>query len=217
MNDPWIAFEDAMQMEDSDRRPMLEGIRDALGSNDAGLTPETAELQAAITSELARLGALPLSDALGAVEIAGDLDRRGWPNYYLAQAAIALGDYGLASSALGAIPARFFEDRDLLWRQVHCWEMAAIARMALGEFARAESIVEHLSKTLVERGDSDDLLPPNDLVNFLLSCVTNPAREWAVRLIRGLAMSIDVDGWFDESIAHQIHQVFGASSVEGDD
>lgn len=115
--------------------------------------------------QLALTGDVLLSDAATAVRQAAVA---GWPNYHLAEAAMAQADYRLVLDQLGRIPEGFFESRGLRWRAVRGLELEAIANVGLGDWARTAAVVDRLAVEYGREADEDDLASPSQLVRALL-------------------------------------------------
>lgn len=101
------------------------------------------------------------------------------------------------------IPVRFFDDKELAWRTVHSWELAAIAELELGHQAEGARLVNRISNALATRGDADELTAPIDLVFRLLSCA-DQGDPLSRDLLDVVASSIDTSVWFSDSLSKRI-------------
>lgn len=152
---------------------------------------------------------------MNAVDDATAHGRKGWPNYYLANAAVQVGDYELAQKCLEAIPQRFFTERDLAWRAVHSWELEAIAKLRLGDLQGARDFVYQVAGALATRGEVDDLASPRDLLLCILTEI-EAGSQAARELLDILVNSIDVSIWFDSHMADRIRSELESRSGSDD-
>jgi hypothetical protein len=195
VHDAWEAFESALSESGDRRRRALRYVVDILQRTTEGRDSDGAELMAAAMSELARTGGLGFEEAVAAVETAEAVGRSGWPNYYLAEAALQLGHPEIAVVRLRRIPPGYFDDRDLAWRSVRCLELAAMASVDLEDWSTAQRLVDELAATYALTGDQEDLASPRELVMKLMS--TPGGRV----LLQTLADSIDLAEWMDADLA----------------
>jgi hypothetical protein len=193
---PWEMFEDALEATGDKPFHLLETVQSRLLGE---ATPEALELLAVTRCELARAGCLTLVQASSAVRRAVEAGRPGWPNYYLAEACLAAGDWGGAVAALTSIPATFFDERDLRWRSVRCEEIRAVCYVEQGAWPSAHRAVDRLGAVYAIRGEEDDLAPPRTIVDALLRHLPDGCRDLEV-----LAQSIDVDAWLGAVVAQQV-------------
>jgi tetratricopeptide (TPR) repeat protein len=197
-SDPWWGFEEAMEVAaEGERARLLVEVLGELRSAEPATweaTPaEAAGLEGSIAAELARLGRMPFEEAAHLVARAWELAPAEWASYYLAQAAVRLGAYEEAAGALARIPDGWFESRDLLWREVHCWELAAIAHLGVGQRTEAEVAVERIVGTLAERAEPDDLAPPMDLLTWMRAHPT-PSTDHLLEEVAASAARV-IEGW----------------------
>lgn len=196
MRDPWALFDALLDMPSTRRRDGLESVLAACSVDSTSTESERLELIAAVKAELARCGALALEDAIDAVTEAEAAGRTGWPNYYLAEAACQLGRPALVVSCLATIPPGFFVSRDLNWRACRCLELASIAQVDLGNWRRAEQLVDQLASEYALSGDEGDLAPPRDLVTKLVSSMPR-----ARAALETLDASLDLASWVGHGLA----------------
>jgi hypothetical protein len=206
--DAWTLFEDAVLAPEEARAVLLDDVARVLAADGTAPQAFRAELHACVQAELAALGRVRPADALRATEAAEGHGRAGWPNYYLANALVTTGEFRLALDRLGRIPAGFFDAQGLAWRTFHCREMACIARFELGDVAGAREDVDWLARSLVARGDADDLPAPQDLVRRLVA----RADPDAVTLLETFAMSVDLPAWLPEQLALDAARLLATSS-----
>lgn len=201
MIDPWSLFDDAIALPRQARLAALREVKLALAEDARASSGDGLELEAAVECALAELGAAPLDSAILAVAAAAAHGRLGWPNYYLTLASIEHGRYRLALQAFGRIPPLYFEDRSLQWRQVHLWELAAIANLGLDQIAEARTLIDKIVAALATRGDVDDLAAPKDLIERLLIYENLSTRR---DLLQRIETSIDLNVWFDSTTIERI-------------
>lgn len=203
--DAWSLFDEAAAAPRETRRERLEAVLAALDADPIATASDRAELKAAVLCQLAGVGGSSIESAVGAVDAAAAHGRTGWPNYYLAVAAIQMGANELALRHLESIPEGFFDQRGLVWRTVHTWELAAIARLELGDLPSARRLVHRIAGALATRGEADDLAPPRDLVRRLLLTVET-GRDEGRELLDVIATSVEVSAWFDDRLAARIRE-----------
>lgn len=196
MQDPWALFDNALEMTGTARREALESVLDLCSADSASKDPDQVELIATVKAELARCGALALEEATDAVAEAMVAGRSGWPNCYLAEAASQLGYPKLVIACVSRIPLDFFESRDLGWRAYRCHELEAVAQIDLGEWQRAERVVDGFASAYALRGDEEDLAPPRDLVSKLVSAMPRSRRALGT-----LAASVELASWVGPILA----------------
>lgn len=213
MADAWAQLDEAVSAPKESRLDRLGNVLTALDLDPMADAADRAELQAVVQCEIASLGVSTIDTAVGAVNVAEGHHRTGWPNYYLAKAAVELGAHQLALESLHKIPKDFFAERDLFWRTVHCWELGAIARLELRDSMGAQVLVDQIAGALASRGESDDLAPPRDLVNYLLSRL-DVDKDVQRELLLAIATSVDLRDWFDDRLATRICEAIDPPTAE---
>jgi len=209
MANPWVLFEEALAEVGDKRRDCLQAVIEAVSACD-GTEADRAELVAAAKAELARAGALTLAEACVACAEAESFGRAGWSDYYLAEAASALGRPDIVLARLARIPPDFFRIRELAWRDARCQELEALAHLELGDWARTDLLVDELAAAYALRGDADDFAPPRDLVAKLLLDMPRGFRSLAA-----LAASLDLDSWLDPTLAGRVHAALDRKTEGG--
>ncbi len=141
MSDPWVLFEHALAESGERRIALLQSVLRELETTDIGAPVDPVELAAWARCYLVSAGVAAMTEAVASVDRAEAEGRAGWPNDHLAEVAVHTGEHRLALDRLRRIPPRYFEELDLFWRTVRCWELEAIAHIALGDWPRANQTV----------------------------------------------------------------------------
>ena len=211
MANAWTTFERALDCAGEERATLLRQVLDDVAAGGMGSAGDRLELAAAAAALLAEVSGKGLEAAVELVARAHDAGRQGWPDYYLAEAAISIGAIELALSHLDSIPIGFFEARDLEWRAVRCDELRAIGAMELGRWGDVESLVDRLAAAYVTRGDEADLASPVELVEAL-------ARHLPEGLapLRALALSIDLSVWLPAEVHGRVSSAVDLCASPGE-
>ena len=198
--DSWELFETALEVSGEER---LELLRRAESSVGAGLGRRDCEAQVL----RACIAAVLLGDGLGEVDsvrsevlAATDCCASGWAGFYLAESGNRLGEPSLVIAAVDAVPAGFFEERDLRWRAVRLVELRIVAGVESGDAPGSVKVrVGELAASYAAHGDSDDYASPRQLVECLLR--SGPSFGDSLQV---LERSVDLDTWLSPELASMV-------------
>ncbi|MDT3446808.1 MULTISPECIES: hypothetical protein [unclassified Pseudofrankia] len=130
-----------------------------------------------------------------------------WALVHLAEACLHAGQVDEALRYASEVDRGFFERRDLLWRSVRMDEIRAAALLRLGDLEGGTTAALAVCDVLTDRGDSDDLAPPADLVAVALTCAglaDERARAAGCRILDYLSGSLELGAWFPAETVHRI-------------
>jgi hypothetical protein len=194
-----------MPFGDSRRRSLEQALQQL-----AGEEPADQEARAVALAMLAQQDGRYLPEASSALDQAvSEGVEPDWIWLHLAEAWLAAGDLAEALRYGSAVRRDYFDSRDLHWRSVRMEEIRAVALLGLGRLGEGVQAATAVSAELAQRGDSDDLAPPVQLVRAALALAADPAShatDAGCEVLRALSSSIDLESWFPAELTEEVRQ-----------
>lgn len=195
-----------MRFSESRKRVLQQAVQESVGDESSA---NDVEAHAVALAMLAQQDAGYLKEATAAFECARDQgEELNWIFVHMAEASILAGALPDAISYASAVQPDFFDNQDLHWRTVEMDDIRAAALLRMGRLREGVEIAMNVCTELAQRGETDDLASPGELVMAALSLVADGASPDAVQagctVLRALARSIEIEVWFAPTIVSKL-------------